>query len=138
LNRALPDPDNARTALERFRELHSDIPSGKKDILELLASWSSFLRRAILRDPGILDYLDSPIILKTKKEPSRFSEEARSIMGSSLSQADLQARLTQYKYRELSRIAYRDITGEAPFPDTMEELSDLACAVIEAVVTYHG
>ena len=138
MNRALPDPDNARTALERFRELHSDIPSAKKDILELLASWSSFLRRAILRDPGILDYLDSPIILKTKKEPSLFSEEARQIMGSSQSQADIQTRLTQYKYRELSRIAYRDITGAAPFPDTMEELSDLACAVIEAVVTYHG
>ncbi len=138
MNRALPDPDNARTALERFRELHSDIPSAKKDILELLASWSSFLRRAILRDPGILDYLDSPIILKTKKDPSRFSEEARRITDSSQSQADIQMRLTQYKYRELARIAYRDITGEASFPDTMEELSDLACAVIGAVVAYHG
>jgi glutamate-ammonia-ligase adenylyltransferase len=138
LNRALPDPDNARTALERFRELHSDIPSAKKDILELLASWSSFLRRAILRDPGILDYLDSPLILKTKKEPFGYSEEAGDIMISSRSQAELQMLLTQYKYRELARIAYRDITGESPFPDTMEELSDLACAVIGAVVAYHG
>jgi len=137
LNRALPDPDNARTALERFRELHSDIPSAKKDILELLASWSSFLRRAILRDPGILDYLDSPLILKTKKEPFGYSEEAGDIMISSRSQAELQMLLTQYKYRELARIAYRDITGESPFPDTMEELSDLACAVIGAVVAYH-
>ena len=99
MNRALPDPDNARTAIERFRELHSDIPSGKKAILELLASWSSFLRRAVLRDPGILDYLDSSKILKTKKEPSRFSDEARDIMGSSQSQAELKTRLTQYKYR---------------------------------------
>ncbi len=137
MNRALPDPDNARTALERFRELHSDIPSAKKDILELLASWSSFLRRAILRDPGILDYLDSPLILKTKKEPFGYSEEAGDIMISSRSQAELQMLLTQYKYRELARIAYRDITGESPFPDTMEELSDLACAVIGAVVAYH-
>lgn len=133
----MPDPDNARTALERFRELHRDIPSGKKEILETLASWSSFLRRAVLRDPGILDYLDSPKTLKTKKDPSRFSEEAGDIMISSQSQAELQTLLTQYKYRELARIAYRDITGAAPFPDTMEELSDLACAVIESVVAYH-
>ena len=138
MNRALPDPDNARTALERFKELHRDIPSGKKEILELLASWSSFLRRAVLRDPGILDYLDSPKILKTKKEPSRFSDEARQITDSSQSQAELQTRLTHYKYRELARIAYRDITGAAPFPDTMEELSDLACAAIEAVIAFHG
>jgi glutamate-ammonia-ligase adenylyltransferase len=137
LNRALPDPDNARTALERFRELHRDIPSGKKEILETLASWSSFLRRAVLRDPGILDYLGSSKTLKTKKEPSRFAEEAGGIMIISRSQAELQARLTQYKYRELARITYRDITGAAPFPDTMEELSDLACAVIESVVAYH-
>jgi glutamate-ammonia-ligase adenylyltransferase len=133
----LPDPDNARTALEHFRALHSDIPSRKKDILELLASWSSFLRRAVLKDPGILDYLDSPKIFKTKKEPSRFSEEATDIMDASESAADVRARLTHYKYRELARIAYMDIVGAAPFPDIMEELSDLAGAIIEAVIAFH-
>lgn len=137
MNKALPDPDNARTAIERYKELHTDIPSRKKDILELLASWSSFLRRAILRDPGILDYLDSPKILKTKKEPRIFSRETNDIAVTSQSRTELQARLTQYKYRELARIAYRDITGAAPFPGTMEELSDLACAVIESVLEYH-
>lgn len=137
MNKALPDPDNARTALERYRELHTDIPSRKKGILELLASWSSFLRRAILRDPGILDYLDSPKVLKAKKGPRVFSQETNDITGTSRSPEELRTRLTQYKYRELARIAYRDITGAAPFPGTMEELSDLACAVIESVLGYH-
>ena len=137
MNKALPDPDNARTALERYKELHTDIPSRKKDILELLASWSSFLRRAVLRDPGILDYLNSPKILKSKKEQRVFSSETVEITANSRSRAELQTSLTHYKYRELSRIIYRDITGEAAFPDTMEELSDLACAIIESVLEFH-
>ncbi|MEQ9619640.1 MAG: bifunctional [glutamate--ammonia ligase]-adenylyl-L-tyrosine phosphorylase/[glutamate--ammonia-ligase] adenylyltransferase [Deltaproteobacteria bacterium] len=137
MNKALPDPDNARTALERYKEIHRRIPVSKKNILELLASYSSFLGRVILKDPEILDYLDSAKNVKTKKASSRFVEEADGIRESSESSAELESGLRNYKYRELARILYRDITGRSPFSDVMEELSDLASGILEAAIAFY-
>jgi len=45
--------------------------------------------------------------------------------------------LRRYKYRELSRIVYRDITKLSSFLEIMEELSDLGSSILEAVFRFY-
>ncbi len=133
----MPDPAGARTAIERYKDIYQEIDPAKKTILELLASYSSFLGRVVLKDPGILDYLKSKKNTKNKKTLSGFIGEADGVMKSSESSGDLESGLRQYKYRELARILYRDIAGLSGFPEIMEELSDLASGIVQAVIAFH-
>jgi len=138
LNRVLPNPDNARNVLERYKEIHKRISSKKKDILNILSSYSCFLGRVILTDPIILDYLSQSKNTKNKKTPKQFLKETGSIRKSSTSGEILGSQLRQYKYREFSRIIYRDIMGLSPFSDIMEELSDLASAIVESAYRFYS
>ncbi|MCH7518534.1 MAG: bifunctional [glutamate--ammonia ligase]-adenylyl-L-tyrosine phosphorylase/[glutamate--ammonia-ligase] adenylyltransferase [Candidatus Dadabacteria bacterium] len=138
MNRVLPNPDNARNVLERYKEIHKRISSKKKDILNILSSYSCFLGRVILTDPIILDYLSQSKNTKNKKTPKQFLKETGSIRKSSTSGEILGSQLRQYKYREFSRIIYRDIMGLSPFSDIMEELSDLASAIVESAYRFYS
>ena len=138
MNRVLPNPDNARNVLERYKEIHKRISSKKKDILNILSSYSCFLGRVILTDPIILDYLSQSKNTKNKKTPKQFLKETGSIRKSSTSGEILGSQLRQYKYREFSRIIYRDIMGLSPFSDIMEELSDLASAIVESTYRFYS
>lgn len=137
MTKVLPDPDNARTSVLRYKEENKRISKGKKDILELLASHSCFLSRVILKDPGILDYLSKSNQVKKKKTPSAYTNEAATIALHSNSEEELQSALRTYKYRELSRIIYRDLKGYGSFPEIMEELSDLASGILRATLNYY-
>lgn len=137
MNRVLPDPAGARTAIERYKDIYKEITPARKKILELLASYSSFLGRVILKDPGILDYLTSKKNTKDKKTPSGFVAEADRVRESSQYTDELESGLRQYKYRELARIIYRDIEELSDFPGIMEELSDLAGGIVQAVINFH-
>ncbi|TDI91690.1 MAG: bifunctional [glutamate--ammonia ligase]-adenylyl-L-tyrosine phosphorylase/[glutamate--ammonia-ligase] adenylyltransferase [Candidatus Dadabacteria bacterium] len=138
MNRVLPNPDNARNVLERYKEIHKRISSKKKDILNILSSYSCFLGRVILTDPIILDYLSQSKNTKNKKTPKQFLKETGSIRKSSTSGEIFGSQLRQYKYREFSRIIYRDIMGLSPFSDIMEELSDLASAIVESTYRFYS
>ncbi len=138
MNRVLPNPDNARNTLDRYKEQYRRISSKKADILEILSSYSCFLSRAIIADPYILDYLSVSKNTKHKKSEAQYITESHSIVNNSDSENNLSAELRQYKYREFSRIIYRDILGLCPFTDTMEELSDLASAIVEAAVVFYS
>jgi len=136
LNRVLPNPDNARNVLERYKEIHKRISSKKEDILNILSSYSGFLGRVILTDPDILDYLSQSKNIKNKKTPKQFLKETDLIRKGSPSGEILGSLLRQYKYREFSRIIYRDIMGFSPFSGIMEELSDLASAAVESAYRF--
>lgn len=133
----MPDPGYARTVLEHYKETHRKISPARKKILELLAGYSYFLGRAAVKDPGILEYLESFKDAPDGKTPAAFMEEAGGIAASSESPAQLESALRHYKYRELARIIYRDITDGAPFTETMEELSDLASSIVEAAIKFY-
>jgi len=136
LNRVLPDPDNARNILERYKETNKRISSKKEDILNILSSYSCFLGRVILTDPFILDYLSQSKSIKNKKTSKQFLKDTDLIRKSSPSGEILGSELRQYKYREFSRIIYSDIMGFSPFGDIMEELSDLASATVESAYRF--
>jgi len=137
LSRVLPDPEAARTSLERYKDAYRKISSDQKRILDLLSSYSSFLIRVILKDPEVLDYLNAPNILKQKKPLSRFIDEAEGLRLNSEDASEFESQIRRYKYREFARILYRDIVGACTFPETMEELSDLASGIVECVIKYH-
>ena len=138
MNRVLPNPDNASNVLERYIETHKRISSKKKDILNILSSYSCFLGRVILTDPFILDYLSQSKNIKSKKTSKQFLKETDLIRTDSASGEILGSKLRQYKYREFSRIIYRDIMGLSPFGDIMEELSDLASATVESAYRFYS
>ena len=136
MNRVLPNPDNARNILERYKEIYKRISSKKEDILNILSSYSCFLGRVILTDPFILDYLSQSKEIKNKKTSKQFLKETDLIKKSSPSGDIFGSHLRQYKYREFSRIVYSDIMGFSPFSDIMEELSDLASAIVESAYRF--
>ena len=137
MNRVLPDPENARTTVLRYKEQHKRLPKSRKDILELLSSNSCFLSRVLLKYPETLDYLSKDSSVKKKKSPSVYLGEAQKAASACTSSDELQSALRAYKYKEFCRIIYRDLKGFEDFPGVMEELSDLASAVLGAALTYY-
>lgn len=138
MNKVLPNPANAENVLERYKESYKKISAKKANILNILSSYSCFLGRVILTDPVILDYLSQSKNIKNKKTANQFLKEVLAIKKEVDSGEALGSELRQYKYREFSRIIYRDILSLCTFSDTMEELSDLASAVVESAVRFYS
>jgi len=134
----LPDPHNAENVCKRFTETHGRISKKKRDILSLLSSYSNFLGRSIIKDPAILDYLLKSDYTGEQKSQDVFLGETVSINEHSTSDDELMSALRRFKYRELSRIVYRDIMGMGNFPQVMEELSDLASSILEAAYLFYA
>ncbi|MGB2691612.1 MAG: bifunctional [glutamate--ammonia ligase]-adenylyl-L-tyrosine phosphorylase/[glutamate--ammonia-ligase] adenylyltransferase [Thermodesulfobacteriota bacterium] len=138
MNKVLPNAANAQNVLERYKETHKRISAKKAEILTILSSYSCFLGRVILADTSVLDYLSQPKNIKNKKTANQFLKEVGAIKKAVDSGESLGSQLRQYKYREFSRIIYRDVLSLCPFSDTMEELSDLASAIVEAAVRFYS
>ncbi len=136
MSKVFPDPENAENALALFKEFHGTIPKQKEEILYLIASYSRFLGRAIISYPEILDTFFTPEFLQNQKPLEKTLEETIGIAKSSKTAELLMARLRQYKYKEISRIIYRDIMNLGGFPEIMEELSDLASGILEAAFRF--
>lgn len=136
MNEVLPDPENAENAIKRFIEVHKGISPKKKDLLYILSSYSRFLGRVIIKDPGILDLLLTSEFIQNKKPLEKTIQESNGIFESSSTLEEFMAQLRRYKYRELSRIIYRDIMHLERFPEIMEGLSDLASGILDAAFKF--
>jgi len=138
LNRVLPNPDNAQNVLERYKETYKRISSKKAEILKILSSYSCFLGRVVLTDQHVLEYLSQPKNIKNKKTANQILKETDVIRKNIDNEDGLGSQLRQYKYREFSRIIYRDILNLCPFSDIMEELSDLASGIVETALRFYS
>ena len=136
MNKVLPDPENAENVIKRFIEVHKSISPHRKDLLYTLSSYSRFLGRVIIKDPEILDILVKTEFVQRKKTLEQALQDSTRIRESSNSPEEFMAQLRRYKYREFSRIVYRDIMNMGSFEETMEELSDLASSVLEAAFRF--
>ncbi|MER3445735.1 MAG: bifunctional [glutamate--ammonia ligase]-adenylyl-L-tyrosine phosphorylase/[glutamate--ammonia-ligase] adenylyltransferase [Candidatus Dadabacteria bacterium] len=136
MNSVFPDAENAENVLKRFKEVHKGISPEKEAFLYTISSYSRFLGRTLIKDPEILNVLLRSEFLRWRKPPEKFIDESTAIAGRSKSVEDLMSGLRRYKYRELSRIVYRDIMNLETFPETMEELSDLASGILEATFIF--
>ncbi len=135
---SFPDKSYAEITVQRFREVNGNIPPVEEELLFLLSSYSHFLGRAVIRYPGILQTLLDSDYLGTKKPLDAFIEEAVGMLDGSEGQDHFLSEIRKFKYAELSRIIYRDIKALGDFPEIMEELSDLASAILEAVFRFYN
>lgn len=132
-----PDEQNARLTVERFREINGRLPAEKEKIVHAISSHSRFLGNSLIRNPRTLNMLANKKALRRKKTLSSHRIPLASIVRNSQDSEQFSERLKEYKYAELSRIIYREILGLCTFRQTMEEISDLAIAVVRAVLDFY-
>jgi [glutamine synthetase] adenylyltransferase / [glutamine synthetase]-adenylyl-L-tyrosine phosphorylase len=136
LLRDLPDPQGARLALERlekespryYQQLIKQ-PALLADVMAL-AAWSPLLSTTIEQNPEYLSWLSrerSNPRLRTRDELKE-SLARFALTNSSLSP---QVLLARFRRRELLRTYLHDIRRSHTLVDTMEELSNLADAILD-------
>ncbi len=131
-----PDTVTADLILQRYLEVNGKLNKKAKDILYLLSSHSKFIGRAAIADEGLVASLESGGFLREKKELKDYNSDLLHIKNQSEGEDDLGSRLRMYKYREFARIIYKDVSLKTDFFIILEELSDLAEAIIDCVCTY--
>ncbi len=137
---ASPDPDMALNNLERLVEQGDRAPffgllathPGAIPLLARLCGTSQFLADVLRRRPTLVAWLLEPRTMRQWHEDEIEEELAASLAPFARHEVRLNA-LRRFKYRQLVRIASRDILGDADLTVTTEELSRLADACLGAV-----
>ncbi|HEX3185157.1 MAG TPA: hypothetical protein VHQ94_10185 [Pyrinomonadaceae bacterium] len=136
LLRELPDPHGARLALER---LEKDGPRYYQQLIKqpalladvvALAAWSPLLSTTIEQNPEYLSWLArerSNPRLRTRDE----LKESLARFALTNSSLNPQVLLARFRRRELLRTYLHDIRRSHTLVDTMEELSNLADAILD-------
>lgn len=130
-------PDMALNGLERIsgvlpREELLKICTKRTQIAQLMTicGASPFLITIMCRDPAALSLLFS----ERRIELRRDLDDMLSLLRTKSEHADYQdifPILRRFKYREMLRIAARDLNGLAPLEEVTAELSDLAAACLQ-------
>ena len=136
LLRDLPDPQGARLALER---LEKESPRYYQQLIKqpalladvvALAAWSPLLSTTIEQNPDYLSWLSrerSNPRLRTRDE----LKESLARFALTNSSLNPQVLLARFRRRELLRTYLHDIRRSHTLVDTMEELSNLADAILD-------
>ena len=132
-----PDKENAKNAVINYKELNGSITKKNERNLSIISSHSRFLGNYIINYPEILKTVSNTKSLNKKRNFSTYLKSVYSIIDSSKSTADFEKKLRKFKYKELTRIIYREINQISEFRETMEEISDLASAIINGVLKFH-
>ncbi|CAN5273369.1 bifunctional [glutamate--ammonia ligase]-adenylyl-L-tyrosine phosphorylase/[glutamate--ammonia-ligase] adenylyltransferase [soil metagenome] len=103
-------------------------------LAQLRAAWSgsAFLTASCLREPELIDEL--------WESPPRARGDWPRILETTLAEvcdgAEFARRLRRLRRREMSRIAWRDLTGLATLDDSLAELSDFADACVSVALSF--
>ena len=134
-----PDPDMALNNWERF--LHAlDDPQAhlrqmlsqpmRLEILLSIFSASQFLADTMVRDPSLLDYIGRPDVIRAPRAAGAVADELRGLSAKAVNRDQWRDALRVMRRREILRIGARDICLGTATQRIMEELSDLADAMI--------
>lgn len=137
--RFAPSPDQALNGLERVsgavpRDDLQAVCNDKglvSDLLTICGS-SPFLVSILCRHPSFFRELLLENGIATSRTQTRTLELLREMIGEDTDFKALLPILRRFKYREVLRIAARDLTGLASLEEVTEELSDLASACLQA------
>jgi len=138
-----PDPDMALNNWERFLQALPDPQAHLRQILsqpmrlEILMSIfsaSQFLADTLVRNPEFLDYIGRREILHEPRSAADIAAELARLSAETAGRAAWTDTLRRFRRREILRIGARDICLGSPTQSIMEELSDLADAVIGAAL----
>ena len=136
-----PNPDMALRYLSAFtdkvgaRSSYYTMFMEKPSTLEALAGvcgTSLYLAELLIRSPELFDLLTVPELVEQSKTLAEKQAEALKVVTDSPRDKMLSL-LRRYKNDEIWRIALRNILGNATLPDTTQELSDLAEAILQAL-----
>ena len=133
-----PVPDMALNNLER---ISSTVPrddllfvcSRKRLLVQLLTicGASPFLAGILARDAGLFRELFLDRLIDVKRSEDEMLAALRAQIGAGTDYHSLLPLLRRFKYREILRIAARDLNGLAPLDEVTAELSALAAACLQ-------
>ena len=136
-----PNPDMALRYLSAFtdkvgaRSSYYTMFAEKPSTLEVLTrvcGSSLYLADMLIASPELFDLLTVPTLVERSKTIVEKQEEALQIIEKAPKERML-SMLRRYKNDEIWRVALRNILGNATLPDTTQELSDLAEAILQAI-----
>ena len=136
-----PNPDMALRYLSAFtdkvgaRSSYYTMFAEKPTTLEVLTrvcGSSLYLADMLIASPELFDLLTVPTLIERSKTLTEKQTEALQIVATA-PKARMLSMLRRYKNDEIWRIALRNILGNATLPDTTQELSDLAEAILQAI-----
>jgi glutamate-ammonia-ligase adenylyltransferase len=119
---------------EDVREVLS-IPDGIP-VLGALLGGSEFLAEQLARRPEILDDLFKKGGYRQPVSPDGLRMEAEGQARECATEEEVKAALRRIKFREMARIASRDLAGLDPLEAVMENLSSLAGAALSGAVAF--
>lgn len=128
------------TALERLSG-PEDLPQDPALLAELPFVWacSDFVCQLCLRQPALLHSLSTTGDLYRAYEPGHYADSLERQLAEIGDENSLHRCLRSFRQREMLRIAWRDLTGQAPLDETLSELSTLADALIDGALGWlHG
>ncbi|HEX7045604.1 MAG TPA: bifunctional [glutamate--ammonia ligase]-adenylyl-L-tyrosine phosphorylase/[glutamate--ammonia-ligase] adenylyltransferase [Burkholderiales bacterium] len=97
---------------------------------------SEFVAQAAERDPALVrELLESPSLLRPYAA-GELASEVRRAAATAVDEAGLKAALRRLRRREMVRLAWRDIAGEATLDEVLATLSELADASIDAALAW--
>src|SRR5262249_25880900 len=99
-------------------------------VVVTLAATSQFLADTLVRTPRLLPWLLDPRVMRPRPREGMHEEIAAAVRPFRTEEARATA-LRRVKRREFSRIALRDILGDADLVTSTQELSNLADACLQ-------
>jgi glutamate-ammonia-ligase adenylyltransferase len=138
-----PDPDMALNNWERLLHALPDPAAHLRqmlsqpmrlEILLSIFSASQFLADTLVREPELVEYIGRGDVLNAPRAAAEICKELADISAANADQGAWADALRRYRRREILRIGARDICLGTPTQRIMEELSDLADAVIESAL----
>jgi glutamate-ammonia-ligase adenylyltransferase len=140
-----PDPDMALNNWERFLRVLPDARAHLRamlsqpmrlEILLSIFSASQFLADTLVREPGLLDDIGRPEVVRAERSADSIREELAGIASGCADREQWQNALRRFRRREILRIAARDICLGTPTGKIMEEISNLADGIIRAALDH--
>ncbi len=113
------------------------LPIGDPSVLAAIPRvWgaSDFIVRRCIADPALLAALTETGDLKRAYEAEEYPRRIATALAGVGNEAALSTKLRQIRSREMVRIAWRDLAGDADYHTTVAELSAFASAIVDAAL----
>ncbi len=104
--------------------------------LKWVFSLSGFVAESCARHPDMFSGLVSAGDLERSYEKGKYDRKLEELLSAVSGEAELSRKLRQFRCREMVRIAWRDLSGDAELSETMEDLTALAEAVLEKSLSF--
>jgi glutamate-ammonia-ligase adenylyltransferase len=132
-------PAGAERLIARWREAGGDttlLPPHVAEQLPRVFAASDFVADCATREPGLVDRLAGSGELARARGDGEMGRLAERLAAAESGEAAFMDALRRLRRRELVRIAWRDLAGEAQLAETLAEVSALADAAIGAALGF--